>query len=73
MIFDSQIWSSIYQWNVAKFLHGLYSDFDAYVSRKNELHLTVSLLKFVFWKEWSTFLQVVVLYWTEAFHLIETT
>ena len=31
MIFGSQIWSSIYYWNGVKFLHGLYSDFDAYV------------------------------------------
>ena len=45
--FRSQIWSSICYRNKVKFLYGLYSDFDAYVSHKNKLHLTVSLLRFV--------------------------
>ena len=35
MIFGSQIWSSIYYWNGVKFLRGLYSDFDACVSKKD--------------------------------------
>ena len=47
--FGSQTWSFICWWNGKKLLHGLYSDFDAYVSHKNELHLTVSVLRFVFW------------------------
>ena len=49
MIFGSQIWSSIWKWNGVKFLHGLYSDFDAYVSHENELHLPVSVFRFDFW------------------------
>ena len=53
-------------WNFVKFYRDLYSDFDAFVRHKNELHLSVSLLRFVFClgRVEYAFLQVVVLYWT---------
>ena len=48
MIFGSQIWSSLCQWNSLKLLHVLYSDFNARVNHKSKPYLTALALKFVF-------------------------
>ena len=48
MIFGSQIWSSLCQWNSLKLLHVLYSDFNARVNHKSKPYLTALALNFVF-------------------------
>ena len=55
--------------------YGLYSDFDALVSHKNKLRLTVSQIRVVFClrKQVVFILQVVVLYWAVSLRSTETT